>query len=435
MAKLTILVVGNGGREYEYARQFANHPNTTVFVAPGNAGTSLLPHTKNVALSVTDVTGLMDFVAKNKVDAIIAGGEAPLVAGLADTAREANIPIFGLGKKAAQLESSKSFASDFNTRHGIAQPEFWAKQTKQQAMRFVHSNDPSSYVIKADGLASGKGVVLPKDQAEAEAVLEDMFSGRGYDGGGKNGVVFQERLHGPEASVFVIGDGERYIILPLAQDHKRLKNHDKGPNTGGMGAFSPLPTSIVNTEQYRAIETIAAKAFEGMKAEDMPCHGALFIGLMLPKERDGMPVVIEYNCRLGDPETQAVLPVLSASSLDVPSMLLASARGDLSKVVVPKITTSALTVCLATKGYPLNSQKGDAILGLDQTYTSVIVQHGGTAFSGKKLVTSGGRALYVTGLGDTLAQASAAAYAAIGPRAIHFAGMQKRTDIGYQARS
>jgi phosphoribosylamine--glycine ligase len=262
-----------------------------------------------------------------------------------------------------------------------------------------------------------------------------MFSGEDFDGAGKNSIVLQERLHGPEVSAFALSDGANFILLPFAQDHKRLKDNDQGPNTGGVGAYCPLPASIVSREQNEKIRNIVAATIGGMNAEGTPYQGVLYVGLMLAEERGGDPVVIEYNARFGDPEAEVILTALSASGCDIANMLSQTAHGNLKAIVVPPLTQAALTVCLCAQGYPESPRKNDEIVGLNKTYPNTIVQYAGVAQNKETLVTSGGRVLYVTGTGKTIDEAAAAAYAAIGPDGIHFDGMQYRTDIGHQART
>jgi phosphoribosylamine--glycine ligase len=434
MADLNIVVVGSGGREYELARQMAAADKVrVVYVMPGNAGTAALSKGKNIDISPTDIDGIVAFVRKNNIEAVIIGPDSALAAGLADAVRAAGCLAFGPSRKAAQLEASKAFATDFMQRHQIPQPQYWTARSQQEALDIIKDKTPDSYVLKADGLASGKGVVLPQTGDEAETTISNMFSGDGFEGAGKSGVVIQERLHGPEVSAFAVSDGSNIIMLPFAQDHKRLKNGDEGPNTGGMGAYAPVPDSIVSPGVAEKIHAIAVRTIEGMAAEGTPYQGVLYLGLMLAKERNGDPVVIEYNSRFGDPETQVVLPLLSEAGFDVADMLWQAARGDISGLHLPaSLQKTALTVCLAAEDYPVNPRKGDVILGLDSSYDNAIVQLAGVKQQGDKFVTAGGRVLYITGLGATADLAAQAAYGAIGPTGIHFDGMQFRTDIGFR---
>jgi phosphoribosylamine---glycine ligase len=437
MAELDVLVVGNGGREHELSRQFSISPAVgKVYVSSGNAGTAMLDKTENVELNPTDIEGIVAFVEEHKLGLVVIGPEAPLIAGLSDTLRAKGITVFGPSQKAAQLEASKAFAAEFMSRNNIPQPKLQTAHTLTEAFEIIKDRSPDSYVLKADGLAGGKGVVLPQTTEEAEKVLQDMFSGTGFDGAGKDAVVIQERLHGPEVSAFAVSDGRNFVLLPFAQDHKRLNDNDEGPNTGGMGSYAPVPLSIVSPDQAAKIREIAERSIQGMAKEGAPYQGVLYIGLMLAQERNGDPAVIEYNVRFGDPETEILLPVLSESGVDVASLLLQAAQGDVSSVSLPTVfNKAALTVCLAAEGYPVNPRKGDAIQGLDAEYEGVVVHHAGTKQNDGAVITSGGRVLYVTGFGDTIDEAAAHAYAAIGPEGVHFDGMHYRTDIGHQART
>jgi phosphoribosylamine---glycine ligase len=345
--------------------------------------------------------------------------------------------VFGPNRQAAQLEASKSFAAAFMQRHDIPMPESWEVTNMGQARSVLQDRSPDSYVIKADGLAGGKGVVLPATQEEAEAVLQAMFDGTGFEGAGKHMVVIQERLHGPEVSAFALSDGANFVMLPFTQDHKRLLDNDQGPNTGGMGAYCPVPNSIVGPSQAEKIRDIARRTIEGMQAEGEPYKGVLYLGVMLAEERGGDPAVIEYNARFGDPETEVLLAALQASGCDVAKLLIETAKGNLANIKLPERTTAAaLTVCLAAPGYPNQIKRDMPINGLEKNYPNVVVQHGATLTDSEGCtVVNGGRVLYVTGTGATADEAAEHAYAAIGPHAINFEGMQYRTDIGHQART
>jgi phosphoribosylamine--glycine ligase len=437
MAELDVLVIGSGGREYELARQMAaSNTVRRVYVAPGNAGTAALAKGENVAISPTDVEALVAFVQEKRVGFTIIGPDASVAAGVGNALRDAGALAFGPTREAGRLESSKAFSAEFMNRHNIPQPAAQVVRSFDAALAAIENKAPNTYVLKADGLAAGKGVVLPQSTDEAQMVLREMFSGESFDGAGKDGVVIQERLHGPEVSAFAITDGKDFVLLPLSQDHKRLKDNDKGPNTGGMGAYAPVPEHIVNSKQLDKIRTIAEQTIAGIGQEGTPYQGVLYIGLMLAEERGNDPVVIEYNARFGDPEAEILLPFLSESGVDVADMLLQTAQGNLSQVVMPEtLSTSVLTIALASTGYPDSPRKGDEIHGLEKQYDGVVVQHAGTARDGDKWMTAGGRVLYVTGFGGTIDEAAAKAYAAIGEQGIHFVGMQYRTDIGNQART
>jgi phosphoribosylamine--glycine ligase len=437
MGVFNVLVIGSGGREYELARQMTLSPLVgKVYVAPGNGGTAKLPNTENITTGPTDLNGITAIVKERGVELTIIGPDAAVAAGVGNTLRELQALVFGPTLEAGKLESSKSFAAEFMTRHDIPHPDCETVHSLEEALKAVENADPATYVLKADGLAAGKGVVLPQSKDEATMVLQEMFSGESFSGAGKDTVIIQERLSGPEVSAFAITDGTQFTLLPLSQDHKRLHDNDLGPNTGGMGAYAPVPESIVSESQYKKIEQIARQTINGMAEEGTPYQGVLYIGLMLAKERGDDPVVIEYNARFGDPEAEILLPILHESGIDVANMLLQVAKGDLSQVAIPAaLPKHALTVALASTGYPDEPRKGDVIHGLDATYPNVIVQHAGTRYEDSTCLTDGGRVLYITGVGDTIDDAAANAYAAIGEQGIHFDGMQCRTDIGYQARS
>ena len=432
---MRVLVIGSGGREYELARQMSLSSGVTkVYVAPGNGGTAALDKTENVPeIGPTDKAAIVAFVQSHGIGLTILGPDAAVAAGVGDALIEVGAKVFGPTREAGRLESSKIFAAEFMTRHDIPQPPYKVARSLEVALGIVADRDPTSYVIKADGLADGKGVVLPETTKEAERVVQDMFGGEAYKGAGKEGVQIQERYHGPELSVFVVTDGTKFILLPFSQDHKRLQDGDQGPNTGGMGVIAPLPTTMIGPDVITEIKKIADKTIASMASDGRPYRGVLYIGMMLAEERGGNPVVIEYNARFGDPEAEALLALLNKEGFDVANMLERTAAGDISSIDVPqKFNKVAVTVALAAKGYPADPQKGDEIFGLDQEYKNVVAQHAGTKREGDKLLTAGGRVLYVTGVGRTPAEAHANAYRAIGPDGIHFEGMQYRTDIGYQ---
>jgi phosphoribosylamine--glycine ligase len=437
MATYSVLVLGNGGREHELTRQLSLSSNIqTIYAAPGNAGIAQLDKTTNIDLQPTDSNAVAAFVQQSAISFVVIGPEAPLMAGVSDALRARGIAVFGHSKQATQLEASKAFAASFMQRHAIPQPAQWTVHNLPEALAVIAGKPARNYVLKADGLAGGKGVVLPESDQEAQTTLTAMFSGQSFEGAGRETVVIQERLHGPEVSAFVASDGTNLVLLPFAQDHKRLKDHDKGPNTGGMGAYAPVPESIADPAIAQKIRAIAEQSIQGMREDGIPYQGVLYIGLMLAEERGGDPVVIEYNARFGDPETEILLPVLQTAGFDVANMLQRVAQGDISQLATPSTQgQAALTVCLAASGYPESPRKGDIIHGLDTPYPDVIVHHAGTQETDGTIRTNGGRVLYITGIGKTIDQAAARAYAAIGPEGIHFDGMQYRTDIGHQARS
>jgi phosphoribosylamine---glycine ligase len=433
---MDVLVIGSGGREYELGRQLALSPNVNkVYFAPGNGGTEAMEKGENVALAPDDGHGLAVFARAKKISLAVLGMDIAVAKGVGDVLRRSDIVVFGPSREAGQLEWSKAFAAQFMNFHNIPQPVSQVVRSFEDSLEALKGRPPQSYVLKADGLAAGKGVVLPTTEEEAKDTLMHMFDGTQFDGAGKSGVVIQERLHGQEISAFAISDGKDFVLLPLTQDYKRIGDNDEGPNTGGMGSYAPVPSTIVSDEQLAKIRSIAEQTIKGMAAEGTPYQGVLYMGLMLAEEHAGDPLVIEYNARFGDPEAEILLPSLSESGVDVADMLLQTAQGNLSKVSMPeKLNTAVLTVALASAGYPQNPRKGDEIFGLDKQYNNVIIQHAGTKREGDTWLTAGGRVLYVTGFGKTVDEAAAHAYAAIGDQGIHFNGMQYRKDIGHQAR-
>lgn len=378
-----------------------------------------------------DKKSTLEAVSNRKPDLVVVGSEQPLVDGLADELRELGVTVFGPNKKAAQLEGSKAFTESFLERHDISRPKS-ETVTPDTFETYKLPADVSTIVLKADGLAGGKGVVLPKTNAEASRVLDSMLSGDLHGDAGKK-VVIQERLHGPELSVFVVTDGTKYIILPYTQDHKRLKDNDEGPNTGGMGAYTPVPESIVSKSQSEKIETIVKRTIEGMRADENEFRGVLFVGLILAKERGGDPAVIEYNVRFGDPEAQVLIPYIS-DSVDLFQLLEST---DANLIDAPDLGrgTHFITVCLAAEGYPANPKTDQLVIGLDKDYKNVNIYKAALVEKDHKHYTSGGRVLYVTGYGESIDEAAKYAYNAIGESGVHFKGMQYRTDIGWQARS
>ncbi len=428
-----VLIIGSGGREHALAYGLAESDLVdAIYVSPGNAGTAREAKSQNVVLA--DEATTIEFCQDNVIDLVVIGPEAPLVAGLSDALRSAGFTVFGASKAAAQLEGSKSFATEFMQRHDIAIPESRIVTSAAEATAAVTAfGGAAQTVIKADGLAGGKGVFLPDNEAEATEAIQKIVSGS-VDGDGSRFVI-QRRNHGPEVSVFVLSDGTSYSIIPLAsQDHKRIGVGDTGPNTGGMGVYAPLPDWMLSTEQWGKITDIARASIDGMRAEGTPYQGVLYIGIMLAEELSGDPIVIEYNARFGDPETEVIIPLLHGNGVDIYTMLYATAAGNVADVSMPaQLNGAALTMCLAAAGYPEKPTTGVKIDGLNQDYADVIAFHGGTKTTEDGVVTAGGRVLFVTGLGLTLQAASDAANAAIGEHGIHFEGMQYRSDIGYRA--
>lgn len=428
-----VLVIGGGGREHALAYGLVESSNVeTVYVAPGNAGTARLTKTQNITLA--DEAATIQFCHDKAIDLVVIGPEAPLIAGLSDALRNSDFTVFGASQAAAQLEGSKSFATAFMLRHQIAIPESRIVTSADEAMAAVTAfGGADCAVIKADGLAGGKGVFLPDDMQEATDAIEKIIAGA-VDGDGSRFVI-QRRNHGPEVSVFVVSDGESYSVIPLAsQDHKRLGVGDTGPNTGGMGVYAPLPGWMLGASQWQKIQDIAKASIEGMRDEGTPYQGVLYVGIMLAEELGGDPIVIEYNARFGDPETEVIIPLLLGNGVDIYNLLHATAAGKVQDLTMPTtLNGAALTICLAAAGYPDAPTVGDTIDGLSEDYNDVIAFHGGTKADGENVLSSGGRVLFVTGLGITLQAASDAANAAIGDSGIHFDGMQYRSDIGYRA--
>lgn len=430
MSETAALIIGGGGREH--ALGLAVSPDVDrVYFTPGNAGTEQLEN--GVNLPPGDA---VEFAKTNQVNLTIIGPEAPLVAGVADRLRAEGLTVFGPNAAAARLESSKIFACGFMGRHRIRYPATQLLTDPARVDAYTDGINTLDVVLKADGLAGGKGVVLPDTFEEMQQALHGMLTGELFDGAGKNAVLMQERLTGPEVSVFVISDGENFTILPYSQDHKRLKDGDEGPNTGGMGAYAPVPDNMISRRQHAQIYEIAEKTIAGMKADGIPYKGVLYMGLMLADKYDGAPAVIEYNVRFGDPEAQVVLPILEQAGVSIYELLASSDhRLDTSLIKVGSLAgKAALTVCLAAEGYPDSPVKGAVIEGLEGSYRDVLIHHGGTKMLRDSVIVDGGRVLYVTGFGESVDGAAARAYAAIGPEAVHFDNMQYRTDIGKQAR-
>lgn len=437
-----VLVVGQGGREDAIARAISLSPHVdTILCAPGNAGTETIPHAQAIPLKPEDIGGIVDFAKSRNGDlTVVIGPEQPLVAGLSDALRQNGIRTFGPSRKAAtELEGSKIKSNAFMAWNGIPHPKTSIIKSKADAVALLEKANPHDIVIKADGLANGKGVILPDYRHEAIEKACAMLEGKAYNGAGRDGILIQERLHGPEISAFVLSDGDNFSLLRVfSQDHKRKYDGDQGPNTGGMGAFSPVPPDILSDRQIAQIEQITGASIEGAKSDGNPYNGILYIGLILAEEYKGDPQVIEYNARLGDPEAQVVLPLLNAQGIDVYEMMRETADGNAPLLQLNSTAWAghaALTVCLASRGYPGHPEKRRTIHGLDRQYDNVTINYGATRRTPDgQVLTHGGRVLYVTGEGETIDHAAEAAYAAIGKHAIWFDGAHCRTDIGYRAR-
>ncbi|MFD1709636.1 phosphoribosylamine--glycine ligase [Ottowia sp. GY511] len=423
---MKILVIGGGGREHALAWKLAQSPKVQqVYVAPGNGGTALSTHLEN--LPITDVVALREWAQAEKIGLTVVGPEQPLAAGVVDEFRAHGLRIFGPTKAAAQLESSKAFSKDFMKRHGIPTAAYETFTDPVAAHAYVDKLG-APIVVKADGLAAGKGVVVAATKEEAHAAIDDMLGsnslGVSHNEGGAR-VVIEEFLQGEEASFIVLCDGKNVAVMATSQDHKRLKDGDEGPNTGGMGAYSPAPV-VTPDVHARAMRDVILPTIRGMDKDGIPFTGFLYAGLMIDAE--GKPKTLEFNTRMGDPETQPILMRLKSDLVDV---LMAATSGKLDEVELQWDRRVALGVVMAAGGYPLNPKKGDLITGLPKASDDVMVFHAGTAMDGDKVVTSGGRVLCVTALADSVKQAQTKAYDAA--RGIHFDGIQYRRDIGHRA--
>jgi len=423
---MNILVIGSGGREHALAWKAAQSSQVSkVFVAPGNAGTSTEAKLENVAISVGDLDGLVAFAKKEDIALTIVGPEQPLVDGVVDAFQAQGLAIFGPSAKAAQLEGSKSFTKDFLARHKIPTGSYANFTDVDEALAYVREQG-APIVVKADGLAAGKGVIVALTLKEAEDAIKDMLAGNAFGEAGHS-VVIEEFLEGEEASFIVMVDGKNVLPMATSQDHKRALNGDLGPNTGGMGAYSPAP--VVTPEIHnRIMAEVIMPTVEGMASEDAPYSGFLYAGLMIAA--DGTPNVIEYNCRFGDPETQ---PIMMRLQSDLVELCLAATRGELDKVTAEFDSRAAVGVVLAAQGYPASYPKGDVISGLNtNTNDSAKTFHAGTALNDAgEVVTAGGRVLCATALGNSVTEAQKAAYELL--HQITWQGVEFRTDIAYRA--
>ncbi len=423
---MKVLVVGSGGREHALAWRLSCSPRvTTVHVAPGNAGTDRDERLRN--LPITDITELAEFAATQDIAFTVVGPEGPLAAGIVDHFRERGLRIFGPTRAAAQLESSKDFAKAFMTRHGIPTARYQTFTDAAAAHAYLE-REGAPIVIKADGLAAGKGVVVASTLAQAHAAVDDMLVGNRMGAAGAR-VVIEEFLSGEEASFIVMVDGRHVLPLATSQDHKRLLDGDAGPNTGGMGAYSPAP--VVTPEIHaRVLREIIHPTVAGMARDGIPFTGFLYAGLMIDEQ--GNPRTLEFNCRMGDPETQ---PIMARVKSDLAEVFEAAIDGRLDTAEIAWDRRTALGVVLAAAGYPDNPRRGDAIEGLpaqgNGALDDTLVFHAGTQDADGKVVTAGGRVLCVTALGDSVKIAQAAAYQRVS--GLCFAGMQFRTDIGHRA--
>ncbi|WP_337040224.1 phosphoribosylamine--glycine ligase [Serratia marcescens] len=422
---MNILIIGNGGREHALAWKAAQSPLADkVYVAPGNAGTALEANLENVAIAATDIPALVAFAQSHDIGLTIVGPEAPLVIGVVDAFQAAGLKIFGPSQAAAQLEGSKAFTKDFLARHRIPTAEYENFTEVEPALAYVRRKG-APIVIKADGLAAGKGVIVAMTLQEAEEAVRDMLAGNAFGDAGHR-IVVEEFLDGEEASFIVMVDGENVVPMATSQDHKRVGDGDTGPNTGGMGAYSPAPV-VTDEIHQRAMDQVIWPTVRGMAAEGNTYVGFLYAGLMI--SADGQPKVIEFNCRFGDPETQ---PIMLRLRSDLVELCLAGAEGRLNEKSSDWDERPALGVVLAAGGYPGDYRNGEVIQGLPQQESADgKVFHAGTHLQGDDVVTSGGRVLCVTALGDTVVQAQQRAYQLA--EGIQWPGSFCRKDIGYRA--
>ncbi len=419
---MKLLVIGSGGREHALAWKLAQSPKVSqVYVAPGNGGTATEDGLVN--LPVSAIPALVEFARREDIGLTVVGPEAPLAAGVVDAFRAAGLKIFGPVQAAAQLESSKDFAKQFMARHGIPTAAFGTFTDAAAAHAYIDAHG-APIVVKADGLAAGKGVVVATTADEAHAAVDAMLAGNSMGEAGHR-VVIEECLLGEEASFIVMVDGEHVLALASSQDHKRLGDGDTGPNTGGMGAYSPAP--VVTPELHaRIMREVITPTVEGMAADGIRYTGFLYAGIMVGA--DGAPKVLEFNCRMGDPETQ---PIMMRLKSDLVTLVDAAVNGRLDQVEAEWDRRTALAVVLAAKGYPDAPQKGAVIGPLPASADDLHVFHAGTTDQDGRTVVSGGRVLAVTALGDSVRMAQKRAYEAVA--AIHFDGMQYRRDIGWRA--
>ena len=423
---MKVLMVGGVGREHALAWKLAQSNDVEqVFVAPGNAGTATEPKLTNIAIGATDLDALVAFAQQEQIALTVVGPEAPLVEGVVDRFQAAGLTIFGPSQRAAQLEGSKSFTKDFLARHHIPTADYQTFTAVEPALAYL-ADMGAPIVIKADGLAAGKGVIVAMSEAEAEAAIRDMLEANAFGDAGAR-VVIEEFLEGEEASFIVMVDGENVVPMATSQDHKRAYDGDTGPNTGGMGAYSPAP--VVTPEvDARIMEQVILPTVRGMAEEGNAYTGFLYAGLMIDPQ--GNPKVIEYNCRFGDPETQ---PIMMRLTSDLAALCLAGAKGELADKQCEWDSRAAVGVVLAAGGYPGSYRKGDVIHGLaDAEQAQCKVFHAGTAQNAEgDITTAGGRVLCVTALGDSVSAAQQQAYQ--GVKAIHWDGVEFRRDIAFRA--
>ena len=422
---MQVLVIGSGGREHALGWKVAQNPQVeTVFIAPGNAGTALEPKLENVNIAVEDIAGLVAFAQQKQIALTIVGPEIPLVLGVVDAFRDAGLPIFGPTQAAAQLEGSKAFTKDFLARHNIPTAAYANFTEIEPALAYVREQG-APIVVRADGLAAGKGVIVAMTLQEAEDAIQDMLADNSFGEAGSR-VVIEEFLDGEEASFIVMVDGENVLPMATSQDHKRVGDADTGPNTGGMGAYSPAPV-VTQDVHDRVMREVIYPTVRGMAAEGNPYTGFLYAGLMI--DAQGTPKVIEYNCRFGDPETQ---PIMMRLQSDLVELCLAALDGKLDQVESKWDPRASIGIVLAAGGYPADYRKGDVISGLPtEEVAGEKVFHAGTSDQSGAVVTNGGRVLCATALGESVFQAQQRAYQLA--KQIEWQGMFYRHDIGYRA--
>ena len=422
---MKILVVGNGGREHALAWKAAQSPLAhQVYVAPGNAGTALEPNLKNIDIAASDIEGLLEFAIRENIDLTIVGPEVPLVAGIVDSFGKAGKKCFGPSAQSAQLEGSKAFCKDFMARHGIPTAAYETFTEVESALAYLEKVG-APIVIKADGLAAGKGVVVAFSKREAQNAIEDMLAGNAFGSAGHR-VVIEEFLEGEEASFIVVADGLSAIPMASSQDHKARDDGDTGPNTGGMGAYSPAPV-VTPAIHDAAMQQVILPTLQGMAADGSPYTGFLYAGLMISP--DGKLKVLEFNCRFGDPETQ---PIMLRFQGDLVDLCLKALDGKLNETNIEWDPRPALGVVMAAGGYPDAYESDHPISGLGTPLAEgVKVFHAGTRQHGEDTLTAGGRVLCVTALGSSIKDAQTSAYAAL--HQIHWDGVYFRNDIGHKA--
>jgi phosphoribosylamine--glycine ligase len=420
---MKVLVVGSGAREHALAWKLAQSPSVRqVLCLPGNAGTH--GFARNLPGTANDLPHIVATAQAEQVGLVVIGPEDPLVGGLVDQLSAVGIPAFGPDRIGAQLEGSKAYSKKLMTEAGVPTAAYAVFADADAAEQYIRAQN-RPLVVKADGLAAGKGVVVAKDAAEALAAIRTIMRERAFGSAGDT-VVIEETLRGQEVSFHVVSDGERYVALASAQDHKRIGDGDQGPNTGGMGAYSPPPVVTPEVER-KILDRIVEPTLAALRARGTPFRGALFVGLMVEA---GEPSVLEFNTRFGDPETEVILARWSG---DLLPLLLGSARGDLRGVSAKWSAPASLCVVMASEGYPGNYPKGRPILGLESTGQEAIVFHAGTVLDDRRVLTNGGRVLTVTATGQSIDEAAARAYAVV--QQIHFEGAQYRKDIGHHARA